>query len=255
MIADNCADRSITVADQDAIATTVGQITRQWQHVLTQTVSNMFNGSSSSVELLYTLIKDGRALIETPLVTNDEWENMFDTALFTILIPELWQLKSKYPFLAKTNIHCPNGKLPSLPPQFWGYDLPGQFPDAPQYCYNDRIYLLGTPEPVQSWDHNVEMSARFASLPGASELNGKTWGPISTDDIMLSCLRAYTQNGNKNGWSRANPQHSTTLDAIIQHGTAAAGVWPFPVCPLSEAISNMIKAKKSDEWSEHFPCD
>lgn len=256
MIADKRADRSISLADEWAIRNSVGEITKQWQSILTQTVSNMFNGSTSSNELLYTLIKDGRALSQEPLVTNDEWENMFDTALYTMLIPQLWQLKGVHPFLVDTNMGCPNGQLPSDPSGSWVIEMMGSIDSFPWYCYEDRVYILATPIPTQVVAGPGHWSSGYiGKLPGASELDGTTWGPLSADDIVLSCLRAYTQNGNKNGWPRANPQDPTTLDTIIQHGTAAAGVWSFPICGANEALDNMRKWKTFGETSKHYPCN
>lgn len=214
----------------------------------------MFNGSSASNEILYNLIKDGRALHETPLLTMDEWRNMFDTALFTILIPELWSLKSDYPFVWKTEIPCSNGQLPSRT-KYWWYNYLGlPLDNFPWYCHDNLVYFLATPKTLPGGGWHASKAGYIAPLPGATQLDGKTWGPLSTDDIMLSCLRAYTQNGNQNGWSRANPQHSTALDAIIQHGTAAAGVWPFPVCSSNEAINNWYMMQRG-VWSKNFPCN
>lgn len=149
-----------------------------------------------------------------------------------------------------TKLKCHQGQPPAhisiLQSDWQGSGMP------PWYCYHDRLYLLGTP--TQSNYFRGRYYSTFTDLPGADKLNGKTWGQISKDDIMLSCLRAYTANGDQNGWARANPQDPTTLDAIIQHGTAAAGVWPFPVCGMGEAGNNWVTWKETGQMSKNFPC-
>lgn len=172
-----------------------------------------------------------------------------------MLIPELRQWNYNTPFLVKTKVQCtPFDQLPH-DLSCWDNFLGAPWDGSIWYRYGNEIYILGTPKYQNAGVHRAYWTSYFSVLTGADQLDGKNWGPISTDDIMLSCLAAYTQNGYQNGWARANPQDSTTLDDIIQHGIAAPGVWPFPICGMDEMTNNALAYKQEGEVSKNYLCD
>lgn len=250
--------RSIELSRENAAQTAIGQITGNWSAALTQTNSDLFNGSSNSIHWLYSLIKDGKGL-DQPLKTNEAWQLWFETALFTILIPELWTLKTEYPFIMPfQNMKCPNGQLPQHSPYWWsqsqhlGITLDG----IPWYCHQDQVYLMLRPDSAGQSHFGGGYMTSPNSLSGVTQLDGKTWGGITTDHIMQSCITAYEKNGNQNGWKRADPLGDpSSLTDIVQWGTAAAGVWPFPVCSLNEALNNYGNWLDGKGQSKNFPCD
>lgn len=153
---------------------------------------------------------------------------------------------------------CPNGQLPHHSTYWWtqsqhlGISLQG----IPWYCYQDQIYLLVRPDSSGQGHYGGKFLTSLNAVSGAGQLDGSKWGGITGQQIMRSCIKAYEKNGNQNGWNRANPLGDpSSLDNIIQWGTSAAGVWPFPVCSQNEALNNYQNWLDGKGMSKHFPCD
>lgn len=248
---------SVELASQSAISDTIGQVTKHWQAGLTATVSHLFDGSSSSNQLLYHMIKDGMSLSEQQIFTTDEWKSIFLTSLYTILIPELWSLKGYSPFILDSGKQCVNGKPPAQ-----GDHLVNTFPNT-WFCHQGRLYFFVATYKTGRFNKRITRVTPPNFMPvgtfyepaAVEQLDGKKWGKITINDIILSCLRAYEANGSQNGWTKANPTNYQTLNDIIHHGVAAAGVWPFPVCGAAEADRNWATYKRRGVMSKHYPCD
>jgi hypothetical protein len=93
----------------------------------------------------------------------------------------------------------------------------------------------------------------FDLLPGGSKdtLDGKKYGGLTIDDMIISSYEAYVANGNKNGY-KLDPENTdqlkksdgtTTGDTLFPSGVRTPGVFSFPVCAVGAAVDN---------WSKHF---
>lgn len=71
--------------------------------------------------------------------------------------------------------------------------------------------------------------------------------------LLFSGVNGYHNNGDKNGWTSADPNDAKTVSSLYDLGIRTPGVVGIPVCDTHTAFQNWID---EDKYGSHdlFPC-
>jgi hypothetical protein len=160
---------------------------------------HIFNGKSESVKNLASLIADGAMIdgsangTEDPDKAQNYTQSFLDEllaerAFFGVSVPVIWSIMGDNPVVLMTDYDC--GTDNPLSPQYISEDtgpetwvcLPGK----------NKIYYLvsawGTDEDdcTQFPGNNVPcINHKFRAPRGLDKLDGKTWGNLTRDDLVV----------------------------------------------------------------------
>jgi hypothetical protein len=178
----------------------MGESLQGWEFVFTKDLEKLFDGSDKSIERLTTMISDGRMVDGIPKdlpypdktkrkdketeATEPEKksvEDSFLTAFWAYSIPAVWQASGHHPFIIDTGRSCDDK------------DGDKYTNDLKSACYEKRLYQLADPD---GKSHPCEKNCgiiggckcndnAFSSPKGVKELDGKTWGGLTVDDIII----------------------------------------------------------------------
>ncbi|KAJ5579715.1 uncharacterized protein N7459_005700 [Penicillium hispanicum] len=236
---------SMVIASQTDLTNALGNMTHGWQLAMNNTPTQYFNGSHMAQAELYNLIRDGAWITPGQSPSELEYQEIAMTAFYTYLIPEAWRDGENGPFIMDGGTDCVDGKV------LYRYDNKNpvwrwfQEKAASEYgyCYNNHVYYLVNAKSAYSSVHNCGSDnwcqpTVFYGLPGADQLDGKTWGSIKWENVVNGSLNGWSQNDQRNGWSTVNVDGSDGLDTILDQGITAPGVFNIPVCSAEEAWNN-----------------
>jgi hypothetical protein len=135
------------------------------------------------------------------------------------------------------------------------------------YWYRSGLEICGTCDCISIDGTNCpsvcdEAICRFQPLPGAGQIDGKTWGSLTVQDIVIGSYNSYKANGNKNGYQL--PSSTADLlkgagdgELIFQHGVQSAGFFGLPVCDFDTVVKKT--GSKFDDGvaanPKYFPCN
>lgn len=171
-------------------------------------------------------------------VFNKLREDMFDmqTALqkgfSAMLISSAWKLADKaYPLILVRDEQCFMGSPTDL--------IDGDIVHAGGSCAVEgkTMWLVGFTGDV-CYQNPLSGGARipcgrniFKKLPGFDDLEAKTG--VYKDAIIRSSWKAYTANGNRNGY-----RLEISGSNAFTEGVETAGLYQIPICNIDEAIKN-----------------
>ena len=80
---------------QNDLSTNLGNIVRLWSTAVDKSNAELFNGSDSSIELLYNTITKGKVLGASYSEDLLSTQTAIEKAIFGILIPQAWHLSNE----------------------------------------------------------------------------------------------------------------------------------------------------------------
>ncbi|OTA98047.1 carbohydrate esterase family 3 protein [Hypoxylon sp. CI-4A] len=233
----------------------MGQMVSTTAQALSDTNTDLFNGSASTIADLYRIMDNGKLMEST--VTDGEFDAQLslENSLYSVLIPYAWSLSNEnlHPVVIDTGYDCSD----TWPDFFHDY-IAEDTAKATAVCYNDALYYL-----LDARNCNIDCSkvypqgsttcapTKFHQPVGTDKLDGTNWGGVTIDNLTIAAINGYTNNNNANGWSHADPSNSDDMTRIWTDGINAAGVNTIPVCDLATAMNNWITC---DIDADNYPC-
>ncbi|KAK9369874.1 hypothetical protein V1509DRAFT_638557 [Lipomyces kononenkoae] len=231
---------------QNEISARLEYIVEQWQNMTTVADAMLYNGSSSSVNILHTAITNGQ-LLESQYqdLSSQQVQQIVEQALYAMIIPYSWTLSVDWnPVVINSTTSC--NQSPKL------QHISTDTQKVAGACVNNIMYYLvgaagvaftGVP-PYDQTFHD------FSELPGTTQLDGTQWGGLTVQDLCAGAVNGFWAN-NANGWAMADATQISTLNHIFDDGIQAPGVVQIPICTEDEAWENWFLSKHSS----NFPCN
>lgn len=241
----------------------MGQVVAAWGNITEQSLNMLFDGTDSSLDLLTSLVADGKFIsggidgaIVSPEIDKDATatgiQASISKAFFAFGIPSLWSVANTNAFVLDSGYDCgvvdPEGKY-----------LDKDTMHKTAGCYNGKLYYL-----VQvSGDYQTCSTSqgggttctenKFSAPPGIDTLDGQRFGGVTVADLVTGAVRTYVQNGNANGGAQTDPKNSGSLDDLMEQDVTTPGFIRIPVCSadLAYKVWSDTSIKKDVEG---YPC-
>ena len=243
---------SQALTNQNKLSALVGKMIDQWLDILDKYNSKLFSGEASSIKMVDELITDGKVLNYKDLPDTQQLAKTLSKTIFGLLMPAAWKVSAAdvRPFIMR-----PDDDKAGC----GGLDPDKYFPKADGssvfVCYEGHGYwLVNVQGPWQTCSNSKEGPVcdykKFSKLPGLDTVDGNNWGGVTRSDLVISSVKAFKANGNKNGL-KLNLKDPKTVDRLFDEGLRTAGVTSLPICTGKEAWDNWAQAKDTP----NFPCN
>ncbi|OIW30765.1 hypothetical protein CONLIGDRAFT_614022 [Coniochaeta ligniaria NRRL 30616] len=250
---------------QDAFSDYMGQVVAAWGNTTEQALSQLFNGSASSISLLTTLTAHGQ-MVEGSVDGGAAQPNVTagaDTlaalgasiakAFFAYAIATVWPLSNTHAFVLDSGYAC--GVVDPM-----GAYLTADTMHATAGCYDGKLYYLVFPkddstvctEECDPHCSNICRHNTFSSPPGIDTLDGSRFGGVTVSDLIAGSVRTYAANGNANGGKPTDPTDGGSLDDLMAADITTPGFIRLPVCSADMAWTAWDIV--SDKTTANWPC-
>ncbi|OIW33289.1 hypothetical protein CONLIGDRAFT_711208 [Coniochaeta ligniaria NRRL 30616] len=235
----------------------------------------LFDGKNTST--LNGLLTGGSAAANSLHISPAEMTNNFYKAMVVITMPVAWAANAlptavvvwftgKGMGNGNSDITTCNGAEAAasglLDSLVLGNDVPARFvcdtaTDTPYWLgYIGRNCDWLPPSKVgNTWDCGPDASL-VQGPTGIGNVDGTKFGGLTMEDLLISSLKAFRNNGNKNGWSAVDPKNQAVVADVADSGVQAAGVFSAPFCSYVEAMTNFKNTVAYNEpRSANWPCN
>ncbi|PYH94656.1 hypothetical protein BO71DRAFT_429757 [Aspergillus ellipticus CBS 707.79] len=193
-----------------------------WYSTIDSMNANLFNGTSSSIDILHTLMTDGKLLETSFEVPSDQdIAQIVEKAIFGLLIPLTWTLSPETHNAVVVDSESTCDKSNTLSSY-----ISSSVAKSGYVCYNNNIYYLVDVGGQLCRDPDVR------KLPGIGALDGSSWGGVTVKDLVVGAVSTCTQMGNTSMF--LDPSDIVALDDIYDQGIRSAGVVHTPVGTIPE---------------------
>lgn len=272
------------LAAENDLSVRLGAVVEIWAKSASEFSKNIFSGSSTEIDRLAELIRDGK-LSATPFTANgvsgneqgdlsaESIKQQAKKSMYADLIPRAWRLSNKPlgPFILKSKKNCEGESIGNVS---------DESRDKYGVCINGEMWVLtSAPEPEKNcryYGDTYSCMENFFDLPGADKLDGEAWGGLTVEDIVRGSVATWDMHGhaNKGKISVEDPAivgameqiadpHSdfddtdTFFERVRNDGIRAGGVIDLPVCDLYEAVRNWERGFGTLNFKPgpNYPCD
>ncbi|KAF4822056.1 hypothetical protein CGCSCA5_v002762 [Colletotrichum siamense] len=244
---------------QNDLTSAMGTLFDVWKKTQDAYLSEVFSGSNSTTDnMLQGLIRDGMMNMVPDDINLSEMKNTVQTILFGQMIPIAWSVAPAgfTPFVLKTGDACSDTMPKTLDPY-----MDEDTHKKAGVCWNgNQFYVLTIgkyPEvDVQADTPGLpDSDPPFQLLAGGTHdiLDGKSWGGITLDDIVISSYSGYLANGNRNGYNMSLDTSSGPVDELmLSGGVRTPGFFSLPVC--TSIWNTLMNVAGSIEGKNYYPC-
>ncbi|KAK1499462.1 hypothetical protein CCUS01_00186 [Colletotrichum cuscutae] len=254
---DNTKSAKDSASVQKDLTSAMGALFDVWKKTQDY-LSEIFSGSNSTtIGMLESFIRDGMMNTLPVDINLSGMVNVVETIMFGQMIPTAWQVApaAYTPFVLKTGDACSNTMPNTLNPY-----MTQETHDKAGVCWNgNQFYVLtvGT--------YRVDVQADTPGLPdsdppfqlmaGATHdvLDGKNWGGITLEDIVISSYGGYLNNGNRNGYTVSLDDSAGGVDQLMwTGGVQTPGFFSLPVC--TSLWNTLMNIAGSQVGKDNYPC-
>ncbi|KAJ5375172.1 hypothetical protein N7517_007178 [Penicillium concentricum] len=231
---------------QNTIDSFVGVTMTAWKNLESSYLESIFSGNSSSaIESLYTTIDGGTIAAAMDKLNLVGTSTDVEKILYGQMISYAWSVSpdNARPFVWKSKIYCNENLRPLI-----GAVLVDKSSRSKVYvCYKNYMHLLV----------NGHGGSIGSVLPGGDHdtLNGKDYGGITIEDIVISSVEGFAANNNQNGYPKAD------IDGIVGSfggdnvpSVRTPGFFNLPVCLDSNVVGDNLESGNGKE-SPYWPCE
>ncbi|EXV01258.1 chitinase (glycoside hydrolase family 18) [Metarhizium robertsii] len=238
----------------------MGQALSAWADLSERTVKKIFDGSDESIELLTSLLSDGKLIVgkDSKLPGaggNAALKTLIGKAFFAYAIPAIWSVSGMSPFIIDSGFAC--GTIDPI----GGYMKPDAMHKS-WACVDDKLYYLATPKggakycftPIGGGPQQCKDNT-FSALPGIEWLDGSSFGQVTLSNLITGSVRTYKSNGNQN--TNTSPDLGKLADAesLGRQDITAPGYIRMPVCSPAVARKAWIGSDDGpDTTAAGYPC-
>ncbi|CAG8893424.1 unnamed protein product [Penicillium egyptiacum] len=253
-----------TPQSQDAFSNYMGQVVGGWANMTSYSLRRLFDGNDDSIKRIGEIISNGKLVAgKFEQEPDDLYDETYKEDLVTNIqkcflgfsIPALWQASKSYAFIIDAGHGCGEKELSEY--------LTEDTMKATGACVDKQQYSLVYPKDDAKVckhmcnDHGscttVCSNNKFSAPPGLDTLGGKSYGGISTADLITGSVRTWKQNGKANGGGFADPTNRGTIDNMMDVDVTTPGFMRIPVCSPERAFRSWDTAKPGS--SDFYPCD
>ncbi|TLD33742.1 hypothetical protein PspLS_00225, partial [Pyricularia sp. CBS 133598] len=243
---------------QNNLTSAMGVLFDYWKKTQSDYLSELFSGSNqTTIDMLESLIRDGM-MNTVPIDVNlSEVTDIIQTITFGQMIPIAWADAPAgfTPFVLKTGDACSETIPKTLEPY-----MDEETHKKTGVCWlGNQFYVLTVGSDnvkVKTKTPGLHGSHRpFQALSGGTHdvLDGKHWGGVTLEDIVISSYTGYSTNGNQNGYNITMDDSQGAVDQLMfAKGVQTPGFFSLPVC--TNLWTTMMQIAKSPRTSEHYPC-
>ncbi|KAK8139989.1 hypothetical protein PG984_000055 [Apiospora sp. TS-2023a] len=254
-----------TAQQQDAFSDYMGQVVTAWDIVGQQSLKRLFSGEPDDLDLLTTMISDGKLIdgtvdnvllspdITAGGVTASELAGNLAKALFAFAIPQLWSLAGTRAFVLDSGYDCgvidPMSRYLSVDAQH-----------ATAGCFQGKLYYLVDPNGEAHTCNGGDGAAvscedsTFSVPPGLDTLDGSRFGGVRRDDLIAGSVRTYLQNGRQNGGAATDPTNGGSFDDLLVQDVTTPGYIRIPVCSATVAFTAWADMTVHPDEVPNYPC-
>lgn len=168
----------------------MGQMVKTAATAISDTNTQLFNGSANSVADLYRTIDNGNLMESTDVSSDLDAQAAVENAVYSVLIPYAWSLSNlnSHPVVIDTGYDCSD----LWPSYFHDYIAEDTAKDM-SVCYKGSLYYLldarncntdcSGPYPPGS---TVCTPTKFFKPIGVEKLDGDAWGGITIQNLAIS---------------------------------------------------------------------
>ncbi|KAJ5372737.1 hypothetical protein N7517_004743 [Penicillium concentricum] len=234
---------------QNTMDSFVGVVMKSWQRLESSYLESIFSGNSDTIEGLYATINNGTiaaAMDKLNLVdTSDEVEKL----LYGQMIAYAWSISpdNAHPFIWRSEIYCDENTTPIDKGAFVEQTSLSKI----YVCHQNKMHLLV--------NAHQKKGTGFSStvLPGGEHdtLNGKDYGGITIDDIVISSVDGWINHNQQNGYPKADAESIVaSFGGDNVPSVRTPGFFNLPIC------LNVAKAEDNirygwDKSSPYWPCE
>ncbi|KAK1991283.1 hypothetical protein LX36DRAFT_704785 [Colletotrichum falcatum] len=243
---------------QNDLTATLGVLFDYWKKTQSDYVSEIFSGSNqTTIEMLDSLIRDGMMNMVPVDVNLSEMVDVVQTVIFGQMIPVAWANAPAgfSPFVLKTGDAC----SPTLPKTLHPY-MTQETHDKTGVCWlGNQFYVLTVGSANVDVQEDTpglpDSDPPFQALSGGTHdvLDGKHWGGITLEDMVVSSYTGYLANGNRNGYNITMDDSRGAVDRLMfAQGVRTPGFFSLPVC--TSLWNTLMQISGSQNGKEHYPC-
>ncbi|KAJ0285669.1 hypothetical protein CBS470a_006269 [Colletotrichum nupharicola] len=237
----------------------MGTLFDVWKKTQDAYLSEVFSGSNSTTNsMLQGLIRDGMMNMVPDDINLSEMKNTVQTILFGQMIPIAWSVAPAgfTPFVLKTGDVCSDTMPKTLDPY-----MDEDTHKKAGVCWNGNQFYVLTIGKYPDVDVQADTPGLpdsdppFQLLAGGTHdiLDGKSWGGITLDDIVISSYGGYLANGNRNGYNMSLDTNSGPVDELmLSGGVRTPGFFTLPVC--TSIWNTLMNVAGSIEGKNFYPC-
>ncbi|KAH0426127.1 glycosylhydrolase family 18-6 [Colletotrichum camelliae] len=232
-----------TPEKQDIFSHYLGNAIAGWTKVASATLTKLFDGSDTSLDILEEAMADGRLISEPGANESGGLSDNIFKAFYGFAIPALWQASRASVFVVDAGTDCnANNPLSNY--------LSEKTMQATGVCYGGkRYYLVHLEGEAYDCFEGGCLERKFSAPPGIGSLNAKDFY-VTKDDLVKGAVRTQKENGG---------QPVDTADIRKMDPTnielTAPGFIRLPVCSPERAFQSWDTAPKGHRSSPNYPCD
>ncbi|KAJ5826677.1 hypothetical protein N7447_003440 [Penicillium robsamsonii] len=238
------------LAEQNTIDTFVGKTMDEWKNAETSYLRSIFaGGDPSAIDALYATINNGTIAAAMDRLDLTRTSTDVEKILYGQMISYAWTVSGDRarPFIWRSSEYCDETTMPLSRGGFVERSSLSKI----YVCHNNRMHLL--------LNAHKRKGTGFSSdiLPGGEHdtLNGKDYGGITIDDIVISSVDGWSKNNYQNGYPKAD------VDSVVASfggdnapSVRSAGFFNLPICLNSNTAEENIRNGWNKE-SPYWPCE
>jgi hypothetical protein len=242
-------DQKWTPGLHSNLSSYMGDLVNGWRNLTSASLTRLFDGSDSSIELLSKTISGGKLVSGMCDTATCSGDRMGEQGLISVLqansakilhalaIPAIWDFSKAHAFIIDAGYDCDANEPLSR-------YLTSDTMKATSACVDGKLYYIVSPVGKA----NIQ---KLTAPKGLEYLDGKDFGGITKEDLIKGSVRTYIENGGKNG-GKADLDNRDTLEGLLKVDVTTPGVIRLPMCSPERALQNW---EKSDKTVEHYPCN
>ncbi|KAK2875574.1 hypothetical protein FQN49_001598 [Arthroderma sp. PD_2] len=252
-----------TGAKQDEFSNYLGETIHAWTNITSVSLSRLFDGNDSSIDLLEKIISDGKLIdgkVDDTLYSEaepgpgPEYDAAIAKTIFAFAIPTIWAAAGMFPFVIDSGY--PRGTIDPLDTY-----LSVETMHATASCVDDQLYHLVSPKGIaREWVPTPPSGGyykvnKFSAPSGVEFLTkGNHFKGVTLDNLVKGAVNTYNQNG-RNGGKVADPDDPGTRDKLICQDITTPGFIRMPVCSPDTAYKSWLGLNNEpDTTLDHYPC-
>ncbi|OLN81958.1 hypothetical protein CCHL11_08618 [Colletotrichum chlorophyti] len=255
---DNMKAAKDSASVQNDLTSAMGALFDAWKKTQVDYLSEIFSGSNSTtLGMLDSLIRDGMMNMVPVDINLSGMVQLVQTVILGQMIPIAWSVApaAYTPFVLKTGDACSDTMPKTLHPY-----MTQETHEKTGVCWNgNQFYVLtvGT--------YRVDVQGDTPGLPDSEPpfqpmaggthdvLDGKSWGGITLEDIVISSYSGYLNNGNRNGFQMSFDDSDGAVDQLMfSGGVRTPGFFSLPVC--TSLWNTLMQIAGSPEGKNYYPC-
>lgn len=234
----------------------MGDVLKAWLLATDLALANLFNGTEDGIAALKGLIQDGHLISgksedssggDSSVVTSDmqsDLESAATSAFFAFAIPAVWAAANTPAFVIGSGQPCDLS---------WSDPNLGETAKATKICRNGEAWYLASPRCANK-DGTACSGYTLGTPPGVDKLNGRDWGKLTVEQIILGSINTWANNHFENTGTVSDYENSENVNDLLNMDVTSAGSIRLPICSSNMAVLAWQNWDRVDKDDPNYPC-